>query len=49
MIYFPVVIPLRNAFEMENKSFYYADFIFDGIFLIDLILSFLTGRYVNGI
>lgn len=44
MIYYPIFIPLRNAFEEENINYYPIDIILDGIFLIDIILNFLTGR-----
>ncbi|KAL4449971.1 hypothetical protein ABPG74_015090 [Tetrahymena malaccensis] len=49
MLYYPIMIPIRNCFELDNKDHIVYDYFLDGIFLIDIILNFITGRIEEGV
>ncbi|KAL4499049.1 hypothetical protein ABPG72_016951 [Tetrahymena utriculariae] len=49
MLYYPIMIPIRNCFELDNKDHIVYDYFLDGLFLIDIILNFITGRTEEGV
>ncbi|EAS00872.2 cyclic nucleotide-binding protein (macronuclear) [Tetrahymena thermophila SB210] len=49
MLYYPIMIPIRNCFELNNYDHIVYDYFLDGLFLIDIFLNFITGRIEEGV
>lgn len=47
-LYFPIIMPLRICFGIENDDYYNIDLALELVFLADMFVSCITGIFVGG-